>query len=195
MADGQELFACCRRFVAGELGSCPPPPSPRDGLRIFCGATLGMAALAYLAMEAAAPVLVASFGASACLIFAAPRGPFSRPRNVVLGHVIAAATGVAVANTLGCTWYGAALAVGGAIAAMLYSGTLHPPAAATALIAVLTNQGLLYPFVPVGAGAALLMATGTAFNRIAGAGSPQPGHAEPKGDEERVHKPSAGSRA
>ncbi len=148
-------------------GGCPPPPSPRAGLRIFCGATLGTAVLTSLAMTAAVPVLIASFGASACLIFAVPHGPFSRPRNVILGHALAALVGVAVVNTLGCTWYGAALAVGGAVAAMLYSGTLHPPAAATALIAVLTNQGLLYPLVPVAAGAAVLSLAGLVFNRLA----------------------------
>ncbi len=175
-----------------DLPARQPLPSCREGLRVFCGATLGMGIIAYLAMAAAVPVLVASFGASACLIFAVPRGPFSRPRNVVGGHVIAALTGVAVANTMGCTWYGASLAVGGAIVAMLYTRTFHPPAAATALIAVLTNQSFLYPLIPVAVGSALLMIAGMTFNRLS-AEADEP--ARPGGKAEKcVHKPSADSR-
>lgn len=188
----ERLLTYCRLLAAGAGGL---RPSWREGLRIFCGATLGMGLLAFLALNAAAPVLVASFGASACLIFVVPCGPFSRPRNVIGGHVVAAATGVAVAQTLGCTWYGVALAVSGAIVFMLYSGTLHPPAAATALIAVLGNQGLLFPLVPVAVGAAVLAAAGAAFNRLTGAAAPAAGQAKAGEEKGGVHKPFAGSRA
>jgi CBS-domain-containing membrane protein len=165
------FFTYFRRLLAA---GGPPRPSWREGLRIFCGATCGMGVITFMALNAAAPVLVASFGASACLVFVVPGGPFSRPRNVIGGHVVAAVTGVAATALLGCTWYGAALAVGGAIAAMLYSGTLHPPAAATALIAVLTGQGPLFPLLPVAAGAILLVTAGAALNRLFGAVFSQP---------------------
>ncbi len=182
MNRGRSLWVICRRLALGEgEGGCPPPPSPRAGLRIFCGATIGMAVITYLAMTAAVPILVASFGASACLIFAVPHGPFSRPRNVILGHAVAALVGVAAVHTLGCTWYAAALAVGGAIAAMLYSATLHPPAAATALIAVLTKQDFLYPLVPVAAGAAILSLAGMIFNRLAETAAAKHRRTDPQG--------------
>lgn len=179
--DGNLWKNCCRMVFGERGGGCPPPPSLRAGLRIFCGATVGMAVITYLAMTADIPILVASFGASACLIFAVPHGPFSQPRNVILGHTVAALVGVAVVNILGCTWYGAALAVGGAIAAMLYSGTLHPPAAATALIAVMTQQGFLYLFMPVAAGAAILSFAGLIFNRLADKTAAGHARTEPRG--------------
>jgi CBS domain-containing membrane protein len=187
---GERLLACWCLLAGGT-----PRPSWREGLRIFCGATLGMGPLTYLSLNADTPVLVASFGASACLVFVVPRGPFSQPRNVVGGHVVAAAAGVAVAQTLGCTWYGAALAVAAAIIAMLYTATLHPPAAATALIAVLGGQGLLYPLVPVAVGAALLSAAGAIYNRLTGAAAGPAGQGKAGEAKGGVHKPFAGSRA
>lgn len=149
----------CRRFLVGG----PPPVA---GLRLFAAVTFGMGVISYLAMEVGAPVLVASLGASACLVFFVPAGPFSQPRNVIFGHMLAALTGVAVGAVLGCTWYAAALGVGGAVVVMAYTGTMHPPAAATALIAVITGQGMIFPFVPVAAGAALLTLTAVIVNRL-----------------------------
>lgn len=184
MAEGRSLLSCCLHMAGGERrGGVPTLPSCRDGLRIFCGITISMAVITGMAMNAAVPVLVASLGASACLVFVVPNGPYSRPRNVVGGHFVAAGVGVLVAGTLGCTWYGAAIAVGGAVVAMLYTRTLHPPAAATALIAVLANQGLLYPLVPAAAGAAILMAAGMVFNRLfaSTAGHPGPPMADRSG--------------
>jgi len=143
-------------------------PAPRlvDGIVIFSGISLGMSTITYLALAIHLPVLVASFGASACLLFCVPKAPFAQPRNIIAGHILSAAVGVAFQNILGCTWYSAALSVGGATVAMLYSRTLHPPAAATALIAVLTTQGMLFPIYPVAVGATILVAAGRVISRL-----------------------------
>jgi len=65
----------------------------------------------------------------------------------------------------------AALAVSIAIVAMLATGTVHPPGGATALIAVIGEEkihqmGFLYPFIPVGLGALVLLIVGLLVNNV-----------------------------
>ena len=68
-------------------------------------------------------------------------------------------------------WLVAAVAVATAIAAMHATKTLHPPGGATALIAVIGSAeihslGYLYVLVPVGAGAAIMLAVALLVNNI-----------------------------
>jgi CBS-domain-containing membrane protein len=98
--------------------------------------------------------LLGSFGASAVLVFACPAVPLAQPRNVVCGNVLSALVGVAFgAAARACApqlaWLFAGLAVGGSISLMGLFGVLHPPAGATALIAVVggadvATQGCAY---------------------------------------------------
>ena len=94
--------------------------------------------------EAASTTVLASFGASAVLVGAAPAVPFSQPRNVIGacvgwqacylnpssgGHVISAAIGVATMKLLGpdAVAIAAPLAVSTSVMAMMATGTVHPP--------------------------------------------------------------------
>ena len=82
--------------------------------------------------------LIGSFGASAALLFGAPRAPLAQPRSLIFGQLIAALCGVSAFKLVGGDLgLAAGLAVGSATAIMLLTGSLHPPAGATALIAVL----------------------------------------------------------
>lgn len=82
-----------------------------------------------------------SFGATAVLVYAAPAAPLAQPRNVVLGHALSAAVGVAARVALagaplpGARPAGAALAVALSVSLMAAFGVTHPPGGATALIA------------------------------------------------------------
>jgi CBS-domain-containing membrane protein len=65
----------------------------------------------------------------------------------------------------------AALAVSITAAAMLVTKTVHPPGGATALIAVIGGEkihqlGFLYPLLPVGLGALILLVVGLLVNNI-----------------------------
>ena len=74
-------------------------------------------------------LLIASFGASAVLVYAAIKSPLAQPRNLVGGHVIGGLVGVVCYQILGDTvWLAGSMAVSCAIAAMLLTKTLHPPA-------------------------------------------------------------------
>nr|MDJ0855127.1 HPP family protein [Desulfobacterales bacterium] len=68
-------------------------------------------------------------------------------------------------------WLAAPVAVATAIALMHATKTLHPPGGATALIAVIGSPkihalGYLYAFVPVGAGAVIMLLVALLINNI-----------------------------
>ena len=111
------------------------------------------------------PYLIASFGATAVLIYGAPKAPFSQPKNVFFGHLFSAIIGVTIAwlfheLDLYADYYpvAIALAVAVAIVVMMITGTIHPPGGATALTCVLNGYfAAEYIFRPVMLGIVLMM--------------------------------------
>jgi CBS-domain-containing membrane protein len=86
-------------------------------------------------------LLIASYGASAVVVFGAQESPMAQPRNVMLGHFLAALVAV-VCTTIfpKLTWLAA---VSIAIMLMMMTCSLHPPAASTALLGVVGPERLL----------------------------------------------------
>mmetsp|Transcript_16442 Transcript_16442/g.24548 ORF Transcript_16442/g.24548 Transcript_16442/m.24548 type:complete len:225 (+) Transcript_16442:52-726(+) len=122
-----------------------------------------------------APFIIGSFGATAVLLFAAPKSPLAQPRNLIGGHTISALVGVgfqtAFEDSPDLQWLAAALAVSVSIFAMQITGTLHPPGGATALIAVIGPESikdlsLLYVLIPVLSGAMLMMVVALLSNNL-----------------------------
>ena len=113
---------------------------------------------------------VASMGASAVLLFAAPHGALSQPWPVFGGHLVSALIGVTCARWLGNEpMLAASLAVALSIAAMYGLRCLHPPGGATALYAVLGGDtvhalGYGYVFSPVLLNVVVLLVAAVAFN-------------------------------
>ena len=116
--------------------------------------------------------LMASFGASAVLVFGTPQSPLAQPRNVMGGHFISAIAGVtcqlflASSPTLAiCT------SVSLAIFLMTFTKTLHPPGGASALLAVVGDDsikqlGYLYAITPCLFGASILVLIGILLSYI-----------------------------
>ena len=73
-------------------------------------------------------------------MYGAPAVPFSQPRNVIGGHLLAAVVGITsfklLAVPMGTAALAAPVAVAGSIMGMLATRTMHPPAGGTTLIAV-----------------------------------------------------------
>ena len=113
---------------------------------------------------------VASMGASAVLLFAAPHGAMSQPWSVFGGHMVSALIGVTCQHWLGAEpMLAASLAVALSIAAMYSLRCLHPPGGATALGAVLGGEsvhalGYSYVFSPVLLNSLVILAVAVAFN-------------------------------
>lgn len=95
----------------------------------------------FVGQEGAA-LLVASMGASAVLLFSAPKAPLSQPWNVLGGQTTSALVGVTCAQSISSSWVAAAVAVGSAIAVMNVLSCTHPPGGATALAAVVGGPGV-----------------------------------------------------
>ncbi|KAE8356152.1 HPP family protein [Aspergillus coremiiformis] len=90
-----------------------------------------------------APVIVASFGAAAVLEFSAIDSPFAQPRNAILSQIMASTLGIGIGRLFALNPYASSIPqVGGALACaittalMVLTKTVHPPAGATALLAV-----------------------------------------------------------
>lgn len=138
------------------------------------GGLLGMLAVlwaSHLWLDGQTGVLpIASMGASAVLLFAAPHGALSQPWAVFGGQVVSALIGVACARWLGADpLLATSVAVALSIAAMYSLRCLHPPGGATAMYAVLGGDsvhalGYGYAFDPVALNVIVLLAVAVAFN-------------------------------
>lgn len=110
-------------------------------------------------------LVLASMGASTFLLFVVPHSPMSQPWSVVGGHFISAAIGVACAKYVANPAFATAIAVSLSIFIMYWLQCLHPPSAATAMIAVLGGPEvhmmgwqLSYEVVVINAGTIVVLA-------------------------------------
>lgn len=118
-----------------------------------------------------AVLIVPSMGASAVLLFAAPHAPFSQPWNVMAGHILSAAIGVACWRWISDLTIAASVGVGLAIAVMYLARCLHPPGGATALAAVIGSEqlhelGFGYVFQPILINVAVILLFAIVFNGL-----------------------------
>lgn len=159
-----------------------------EGWLIFAGSTLALFAIglvhSFILNSTGLPLLMAPFGASAVLLFAASQSPLARPKNVIGGHVLSAFVGVTAHKiTLfflqHAAWHlpeqieilALSAAVGAAIALMYLTGTLHPPGGATAFVAMgggpaVHDLGYCYVLTPCAIGAILLVGAAWAVNNL-----------------------------
>eukprot|EP00798_Chlamydomonas_sp_ICE-L_P031069 gene31069-7164_t len=117
--------------------------------------------------------LVGSLGASAVLLFVLPDAKLSSPRNLVGGQGLSALVGIIVRHIFGnhVRWVSAALAMSLSAVVMAVTGTTHPPAGGTAMIAcwvvVAPWEGFQY-LVAVVCGSVLLLIVALIVNNLAG---------------------------
>ncbi len=162
--------------MRGTTHGSPPRVGTGDMLWSWLGSFLGIAVLALLGQAyfdgRDLPLMIGSFGASAVLVYGAVRSPLAQPRNLIGGHVLSAAVGVACWKLLHQQpWLAEAVAVATAIALMHATRTLHPPGGATALIAVIGSPqihhlGFFYVLMPATVGPVILLAIALLVNNI-----------------------------
>lgn len=147
--------------------------------RAAFGALLGVAfaALAGTLLarlgDPAGPWLLAPIGASAVLVFALPASPLAQPWPVFGGSMLSALAGLAAAALAPHPPLACAIAVAGAIAAMMVARCLHPPGGACALLGALGAaqgplHGLAAVVLPLGANVLALLAAGWLYNNLTG---------------------------
>ncbi|PPQ86799.1 hypothetical protein CVT26_004143 [Gymnopilus dilepis] len=118
----------------------------------FCGISVLQAVFgqAHYFVEGGVPSIVASYGASAVLIYGAVDVPLAQPRALFGGHFLSALTGVIITKLFHLLpteerfqqllWLTGSISCATAIVVMQITGTTHPPAGATALLAAVNDQ-------------------------------------------------------
>ncbi|MFJ8825082.1 HPP family protein [Streptomyces sp. NPDC102467] len=140
----------------------PPPstaaerPHPLHVLRATVFAIGALLLLVGVGVLLRQPLLIPPLAASAALVHGAPGLPISQPRNLVGGQLISAALGFATLAVTGSNGWGAAVAAGLSLGAMMLTHLSHSPAAATAAIVVLQAPHPV-PFLPLLALATVLL--------------------------------------
>lgn len=101
-------------------------------------ATLCASFFSYSILEAEqSPMILASTGASAMLIFGLPHSPVSHPWNLVGGHLVSALVGVSCYKLIDNNIIASSVAIGVAMQLMVWLRCMHPPGGATAVTAVI----------------------------------------------------------
>ncbi len=110
--------------------------------------------------------LIPPFGASLVLVMAVHESPLAHPRNLFFGHIISALSGVIVFIIFGYSNISVGLAVALSIFLMMLTKTVHPPAGANPIIAVMGSKGLSFVLFPVAAGASLIVLFAIIYNKL-----------------------------
>jgi CBS-domain-containing membrane protein len=156
-----------QRFMGG--GVLPPKATRLQILKGFIGGTLGILIISLLSEYSGVPWLMAPFGATCVLLFAVPNSPLAQPRNVIGGHLISTATGLAALYFFGDSVLVMSLAVGVAIALMQGLRLLHPPAGANPIVVFLAGASTIdvsFLITPVLVGSAALVLVAFLVNNI-----------------------------
>ncbi len=146
-----------------------PLPAKHPLSHILIGGLGGVVAIALLALLDASVesvLLLGSFGASCVLIFGFPEAPFSQPRNIIAGHGLSSFVGLLLLTLFGPTWWSLALAAGLAIALMMATRTVHPPAGSNPVIIFLAQPGWDFLLFPTLTGAVVLVVVAWVFLKL-----------------------------
>ncbi|MDZ4402529.1 HPP family protein [Prosthecobacter sp.] len=152
--------------IRGDSAALPPHASGKSVALAFVGGFLAIAVIALLAQSLHVALVLGSFGASCVLVFGYPEVPFSQPRNVIAGHLFSTLIGLVFVHLCGPHWWSVALAVGSAIAMMMLTRTVHPPAGSNPVIVFLMQPGWGFALFPTLAGAVLLVLVALVFHNV-----------------------------
>lgn len=158
-----------KRILHKVRGNGAPPARP-SGWQIVAGligGSIGIGLIALLTRSHNLPLLMAPFGATCVLLFAAPDTPLAQPRNVIGGHLVSSLVGLLFLKYVGASPLEMGLAVGLAIALMQATRTLHAPAGADPLVVLMSGKaGWSFLFAPVFASAVILVAVAVVVNNV-----------------------------
>lgn len=147
----------------------PPTPLPRyltyfwSFIAAFAGLSVLQAIFNYSHYFTArhVPGIIASYGASAVLVYGVPQAPLAQPRALIGGHFLSALVGICITKLFSLMpseskfdslrWIAASLSSAIAIVVMQATETTHPPAGATALLPAVDEAvwELSWYFLPV----------------------------------------------
>ena len=184
-SDADHIFSFFRRLRLDWLLLHFPPRLVRSAY-VFVNGFVTIALLALLALVSRNPFVFPSLGPTAYLLFFAPLGRTSSPRNTIIGHAIGLICGygafvITGAGALpfglhpGIFWpriVASALSLSATGAFMVLLDVSHPPAGATTLIVSLGIISKPRELVIIEVAVFLLVAQALLINRLAGLSYP-----------------------
>jgi CBS-domain-containing membrane protein len=99
-------------------------------------------------------------------VFGYPDVPFSQPRNVIIGHFLSSLVGLVFLKVFGYQWWSVALALGTAIALMMLTRTVHPPAGSNPVIIFLTHPSWQFLLFPTLVGTIIIVLIALVYNNM-----------------------------
>ena len=133
------------------------------------GAFLCMLSIAYLnTLDETNVWLIPPFGASLVLVMAVHDSPLAEPKNIFFGHTLSALSGVVIFSIMGSSFISLGIAVGLAVFVMATFNSIHPPAGANPIIAILGAKGLSFVLIPVALGAIVIIIFAIFYNKLIG---------------------------
>ena len=109
--------------------------------------------------------LIFSFGATTFSVLVFYKADMAQPKNVFFGHIVSMIVGILFNEIFGMSFITLGLAVGFALALMMYFKVEHPPAAANPLIALLSDVSFEFIFLPVAGGAIVVIILSILINK------------------------------
>ena len=163
---GSDIFSRYFSKMKGSGRTAPlARPKPADIVVTVCGFFLGITLIVCL-FDKDNLLAAASFGASSVLVFGVPDAAMAQPRNVIFGNIFSAVAGVITVYLFGFNWWSPAVGTALAMLIMLLTGTTHPPGGAVALSAIMHEASIRYIFMPIAAGAIILVLVGMLVNNL-----------------------------
>jgi CBS-domain-containing membrane protein len=146
-------------------GAALPHRAPVAAIALaWLGGFLAIGMVALLSDVFSQMLILGSFGASCVLVFGFPDAPFSQPRNVIAGHVLSSLVGLVFLTVFGSHWWSVAMATATAIALMMLTRTVHPPAGSNPVIVFLAQPLWNFLLFPTLVGALLIVAVALIYN-------------------------------
>lgn len=147
-------------------GTLPPAMPVTAVAKASLGAAIAIALVAGLSQFSGNLWILGSLGATCLTVFAYPDLPFSQPRNVIVGHAVSTLIGLVCLAVFGTGGLGMAIAVAGAMVAMLLLRVVHPPAASNPVIIFLSTPGWGFLLFPTLAGAVLVVLVALIYHNL-----------------------------
>ncbi|MCK1982861.1 MULTISPECIES: HPP family protein [Peribacillus] len=112
-----------------------------DSLVSAIGGLIAIIMISFIAVHLGYPMALAPLGASCVIVFGAHKSLLSQPRNVIGGHIISTTSALIIWSFFGKSLFIIGLTLAIVLIIMTCTKTVHPPAAASALVSINSQAG------------------------------------------------------
>jgi CBS-domain-containing membrane protein len=136
-----------------------------DSIVSATGGLIAMLIISTLAVILGYPMVLGPMGASCLLVFAVHAGSFSQPRPIFGGHFLATLTALTIWDFFGRSHLTIGITLAVVVFLMVILKVVHPPAAASAMVAINTQAGWGF-LLTIALSSLLLIAISVIYNNL-----------------------------